>query len=390
MLPHSPIFWMQKALDLAEKGRGRTYPNPLAGAVVVKNNKLISGGYHAFFGGPHAEVEALSRAGGRAKGATLYVTLEPCLSFGKTPPCTRLIAEKKIRRVVVAATDPNPVHAGRGIKELRARGLEVVTGILSKEAAVQNEVFFKWVTTGLPFVSLKMAESLDGKIAAVGGASRWITGEKARDFVHKLRATHQAVLVGKNTALKDNPRLNTNIKNAPQPVRVILDPGLEVPLSANVFKAEDKKVIVVTTEGSFKKKFPVYDRRGIGLLAVPLSEGKLDLKDLLVKLAKMGIASVLAEGGGETAAWLLDHHLASTVFMVSLVNQLLQFAGLDSNYFTVRVQRSEGRYRPFSACAVLGPTGGRAMPFMPNQMTISGPMFYRTDNLDTLSWKEGA
>lgn len=314
MLAHPHIFWMQKALALAEKGRGRTYPNPLVGAVVVKNNKLISGGYHAFFGGPHAEVAALRRAGSRAKGATLYVTLEPCLSFGKTPPCTRLIAEKNIRRVVVASTDPNPVHAGRGIKELRARGIDVVTGVLAKEAAVQNEVFFKWVATGLPFVSLKMAESLDGKIAAVGGASRWITGEKARGFVHRLRAAHQAVLVGKRTALIDNPRLNTNIKNAPQPVRIVLDPKLEIPLHANIFKAEDKKVIVVTAERAFKKKFPVYDRKGIGLLAVPLCEGKLDLKDLLIKLAKMGLASVLVEGGGETAAWLLERELADKIY----------------------------------------------------------------------------
>ena len=314
MLSHPHIFWMQKALALAEKGRGRTYPNPLVGAVVVKNNKLISGGYHAFFGGPHAEVAALRRAESRTKGATLYVTLEPCRSFGKTPPCTRLIVEKKIRRVVVASTDPNPVHAGRGIKDLRARGIEVVTGILSKEAAVQNEVFFKWVTTGLPFVSLKMAESLYGKIAAVGGASRWITGEKARAFVHQLRATHQAVLVGKRTALIDNPRLNTNIKNAPQPVRIVLDPKLEIPLNANIFKAEDKKVIVVTSESCYKKKFSVYDRKGIGLLAVPLSKGKLDLTDLLVKLAKMGIASVLAEGGGETAAWLFDHQGVDKIY----------------------------------------------------------------------------
>lgn len=299
---------------LAEKGRGRTYPNPLVGAVVVKNNRLVSGGCHAFFGGPHAEVVALRRAGSGARGGTLYVTLEPCLSFGKTPPCTRLIAEKKIRRVVVASSDPNPVHAGRGIKELRARGIEVVTGVLSKEAAVQNEVFFKWVTKGLPFVSLKMAESLDGKIAAVGGASRWITGEKARAFVHHLRATHQAVLVGKRTALIDNPRLNTNIKNSPQPVRIVLDPKLEVPLNANIFKAEDKKVIVVTAQSSFKKKFSVYDRNGIGLLAVPSSEGKLDLKDLLVKLAKMGLASVLVEGGGETAAWLLERGLVDKIY----------------------------------------------------------------------------
>ncbi len=310
--PHIP--WMQRALELAEKGRGRTYPNPLVGAVVVKNEKMISEGYHAIFGGPHAEVEALKRAGSRAQGATLYVTLEPCSTFGKTPPCTRLVLEKKIRRVIVACPDPNPLHAGRGIKELRAHGVEVIPGVLSKEAAIQNEVFLKWLKTGLPFVALKMAETLDGKIAAVGGSSRWITGKKARQAVHRLRAVHQAVLVGKNTALQDNPRLNVNIQNAPQPVRVILDPRLEVPLSFNIFKPSDRKVIVVTTENTFKKKFPVYDRKNIGLLAVRSANGRLDLKDLLLKLGKMGMASLLVEGGGEIAAWLLGKKLVDKIY----------------------------------------------------------------------------
>lgn len=313
MMPAPHVLWMQRALSLAEKGRGRTYPNPLVGAVVVKKGKIISEGYHAAFGGPHAEAEALRRAGSRARGATLYVTLEPCSSFGKTPPCSRLILKKKVRRVVVASQDSNPLQ-GRGIKELRAGGVHVIAGIFSKQAAAQNEVFFKWVKTGMPFVALKMAETLDGKIAAVGGQSRWITGPKAREAVHRLRAVHQAVLVGKNTVLQDNPRLNVNIKNAPQPVRVILDPRLEVPLSAHVFKSPDKKIMVATTLNSFRKRSAVYDRRNIGLLAVRSMGGRLDLKELFIKLAKMGIVSILVEGGGETAAWLFNQKLVDKIY----------------------------------------------------------------------------
>ena len=305
---------MQKALLLAEKGRGYTYPNPLVGALLVKNGKIISQGYHAFYGGPHAEVEAIKKAGRAASGSTLYVTLEPCSTFGKTPPCTRLAIERGIRHVVIATRDPNPLHSGRGIEELRKVGVRVTKDVLAKEAAEQNEVFLKWIRTGFPFVTLKMAETLDGKIATPTGESRWITGKKARRFVHQLRAVNQAVLVGKRTALIDNPRLNVNFKKAIQPVRVVIDPMLELPLTLNVFRSLDKKVLVATRESSFKKKFYLYDRRGIGLLAVKARGHELDLRDLLFKLARMEMISVLVEGGGETAARFLEDRLVDKIY----------------------------------------------------------------------------
>lgn len=301
-------------MQLAEKGRGRTHPNPLVGALLVRNGRVISEGYHAYFGGPHAEVEAIRKAGSKAAGATLYVTLEPCSTFGKTPPCTRLMTERKIRHLVMAVKDPNSLHKGRAIHELRKNHVRVTTGVLEKEAARQNEVFFKWVTTGLPFVTLKMAETLDGKIATVKGYSRWITGEKSREYVHRLRSVHQAILVGKDTVLLDNPRLNVNLNGASQPVRIVVDPHLEVPLTHHVVRSPDRKVLMATDFSSFRKRFSTYDRLNIALLAVESKNGKLILRDLLSKLGRMGIASVLVEGGGETAACFLEEKLVDRVF----------------------------------------------------------------------------
>lgn len=308
------IPFMRRAFELAEQARGHTYPNPLVGAVLVRKGRILAEGYHRFFGGPHAEAEALGRFSSVPRGSTLYVTLEPCSTFGKTPPCTRLIYEKGVRHVVVAAADPNPSHQGRGLKELERRGVRVTRGVLGAEAHRQNEVFFKWARTGLPFVALKMAETLDGKIATVSGESRWITGNRARQWVHRLRATHQAVLVGPKTALRDNPRLHVNLHKAPQPVRIVIDPGLKVPFRSNLLRSPDHKVLVATTKSSYRKHFPLYDRRGIGLLAVRASRGRLDLHDLLLKLARMNLISLLVEGGGETAADFLESKLVDKIY----------------------------------------------------------------------------
>ncbi len=305
---------MGKALQLAERGCGKTYPNPVVGALLVKNGRVVSEGYHTAFGRPHAEVEAIRKAGRQAKGSTLYVTLEPCSTFGKTPPCTRLIIEKEISHVVMAVSDPNPAHKGKGIRELQKNRIRVTANVLKKEAIRQNEVFFKWMTTGLPFVSLKMAETLDGKIATPRSESRWITGEKSRAFVQRLRSIHQAVLVGKHTALRDNPRLNVRIQNAFQPIKIILDPRLEVPLTHRIFQSRDRKVMVITTLSSFKAKFSTYDRHDIGLLWVDSKNGKMNLRDLLTKLSRMGIASLLIEGGGETAAYFLEAELVDKLY----------------------------------------------------------------------------
>ncbi len=304
--------FMERALGLAEKGRGLTYPNPMVGALLARGSKVIAEGYHRFFGAPHAEAKAIRKAGNKASSTCLYVTLEPCSTFGKTPPCTRLIIEKGIREVVIAAEDPNPAHRGRGIAELRRNGVRVSVGLLRNEAERQNEVFFKWMRTGMPFVILKMAQTLDGKIAASSGASRWITSKESRNKVHAWRAENQAVLVGARTVLLDDPRLRSG-DDARQPVRVILDPFLRIPLNRKIFKFKDGKTLMVCGESCFKKNYERYHRREIALLAVPIRNRRLDLKSLLEKLGTMGIISVLIEGGGETAADFLEAGLVDKV-----------------------------------------------------------------------------
>jgi diaminohydroxyphosphoribosylaminopyrimidine deaminase/5-amino-6-(5-phosphoribosylamino)uracil reductase len=306
---------MRRALDLAERGRGSTSPNPVVGAVLAKGGRILAEGFHTGFGGPHAEVEALRRAGSRAKGASLYVTLEPCSTFGKTPPCTRRIAESGIREVRVACRDPNPAHGGRGITALRKTGVRVSVGLLAAAAEKQNEIFSKWIATRLPFVSLKMAETLDGKIAGENGVSRWITGRPARACVHRLRARHAAVLVGKNTVLMDHPRLHVRIAGARQPLRVVIDPRLEIPLAYEVFKPRDGKILVAACESHCRRKFLQYRKKGVGLLGVrERKRGELDLRDLLQMLGRMEIDSVLVEGGGETAARFLDEKLVDKIY----------------------------------------------------------------------------
>lgn len=305
--------FMQQALDMAEGGRGFTYPNPLVGAILVKNGKILSRGYHQTFGGPHAEVEAIRKARGRSAGSDLYVTLEPCSTYGKTPPCTAQIIKAGVRRVIIAVKDPNPVHSGRGIRELKTNGIRVATGVLRKDAIRQNEAFFKWMRTGLPFVTLKMAQTLDGKIATREGKSRWITGRKARSWVHHLRGENQAVLIGKRTALLDDPRLFSGA-GALQPVRIVLDRKLEIPMNRKVFSSFPERTLAVCQESAYKERYSRYNRKGIGLLAVGVKNGKLDLCDLLTKLGKMGIISVLVEGGGETAANFVERRLVDKVF----------------------------------------------------------------------------
>jgi diaminohydroxyphosphoribosylaminopyrimidine deaminase/5-amino-6-(5-phosphoribosylamino)uracil reductase len=306
--------FMERALLLAEKGRGWTDPNPVVGAVVVRAGKIVGEGYHRVFGGPHAEVEALEQAGSRAAGATLYVSLEPCCTYGKTPPCTRLIIEKKIRRVVAASPDPNPAHAGRALRELAKKGIGVETGLLGEEALRQNEIFRKWISTRRPFVALKMAQTLDGKIATEKGRSRWISGPLSRALVHRLRSIHQAVLVGTRTVSHDDPRLNVNLEGGRQPVRIVLDPRLKIDFKKNVLNAPDRQAIVVTAEERFRAAYPRYDRKGIGLLGVPSKRGRLNLGRLLERVGAMGISSILVEGGGETAAAFLQEKLVDKIY----------------------------------------------------------------------------
>ena len=307
--------YMRMALRLAEKARGRTSPNPMVGALVVTSGKIVGKGYHRRAGEPHAEAIALKRAGEAAKGATLYVTLEPCSHTDKrTPPCTPLVMQSGVRRVVVAMIDPNPRVSGRGIKALKSAGIEVTTGVLDAEAKKMNEAFIKHITRGVPFVTLKIAQTLDGKIATSSGASKWITGEKAREEAHRLRDSHDAVLVGINTVLTDDPSLTTRIPGGRDPVRVIVDSRLRIPVNAKVVtQSSPARTMVATLEGAPKSRIKKLQEAGVEVLRVKSAHGRVDLRDLMRKLGKRDIMSVLIEGGAEINAAALKAGLVDKV-----------------------------------------------------------------------------
>jgi len=293
--------YMRMALRLAEKAKGRTSPNPMVGAVVVKGDKVVSRGWHKKAGEPHAEAIALKKAGALAEGATLYVTLEPCSHTGKrTPPCSPLVIQSGITRVVVAMTDPNPRVSRGGVKALSAAGIDVITGVVEAEARKLNEAYIKHIANGMPFVMLKIAQTLDGKIATARGESQWITGEKAREEAHRLRDINDAILVGINTVLKDNPSLTTRIPGGRDPVRVIVDSTLRIPLNAKVLTQKSSaKTIVATLTNAPKGKTTKLQKAGVEVLMVKAAQGRVDLRDLMKKLGKMDIMSVLVEGGAE-------------------------------------------------------------------------------------------
>jgi diaminohydroxyphosphoribosylaminopyrimidine deaminase / 5-amino-6-(5-phosphoribosylamino)uracil reductase len=296
--------YMRMALALAEKAGGRTSPNPMVGAVVVKNGRIVGRGYHRQAGSPHAEAIALKKAGTNAKGAVLYVTLEPCSHTQKrTPPCAPLVVRCGIKRLVAAMKDPNPLVSGNGLKTLRRAGIGVIAGVLEDEARRLNEAYIKHVTTGLPFVTLKIAQTLDGKIATASGASKWITGESARRAGHQLRDRHDAILVGINTILKDDPSLTTRIPGGRDPARVILDSRLRTPPTAKVITQKSAaKTYLVTLDSMPKDKLGGLLDAGAEILIARAKNGRVDLKYLMKMLGGFGISSVLIEGGAEVNA----------------------------------------------------------------------------------------
>lgn len=293
---------MKRALMLAEKGWGRTNPNPLVGAVIVKNGKIIGEGYHEYFGGSHAEVNALKSAVGDVKGATMFVTLEPCSHYGKTPPCSDAIIKFGIKEVYIAMEDPNPKVSGNGIRKLKEAGINVHVGMMEKEARQLNEIFIKYITTKLPFVILKSAMSIDGKIACHTGDSKWITSEKSREYVHRIRGRVSSIMVGVNTIIEDNPMLTARINGLKSPVRVIVDSKGRIPIGSNVIKDKTAKTIIAATElmpDDVRQKLEDMD---IEVIVLKSSNLRVPLKELMVKLGQMGIDSILIEGGG-TVNW---------------------------------------------------------------------------------------
>ncbi len=306
---------MKKALSLARRGLGKTHPNPLVGAVLVKNGRVIGEGAHENFGGPHAEVAAIRNAKGAA-GSTLYVTLEPCPHTGKTPPCTDLILREKIQKVVIAAKDPNPIVSGRGILALKKKGLNVAFGVLEAEALELNKDYNHWMKKKTPYTVLKFAQSLDGKIADFAGHSRWISGKASRRFAHGLRSEADAILVGVNTVLKDDPLLSVRSVSyrGPQPLKVILDSRLRVPLNARIFsKASPGRVIIATRASVSDPKFKAL-RSKAEVLRLPSKKGRPDLAALVRVLGKKGITNLLIEGGSEVIAEALARKLAHEIY----------------------------------------------------------------------------
>ncbi len=309
--------FMQQALALAPRGGTFVSPNPTVGAVVVQSGNIVGRGWHQKFGGPHAEIFALSEAGPAARGATLYCTLEPCNHTGKTPPCTKAIVEAGIKTVVFGAADPNPVAAG-GTAALRAAGIEVITGVLEADCRAVNAPFLKTVETGLPFISLKWAMSADGKIAAAGGDSKWITSPQARAAAHRLRAQHDAVLIGIGTLLADQARLTCRDVPAPirQPRRVVLDSSARTPLDAPLWSEQDGgTVTLICADNAPTERVVKLKDRGAEILSVKSSGGKIVLSDALKALAKLGVLSVLVEGGSSVLGSFVDSRLADRAYI---------------------------------------------------------------------------
>ena len=301
---------MREALRLAKKGAGKTFPNPMVGAVVVKEGRVVGRGFHQCAGLPHAEVEALLCAKGRARGATLYVNLEPCNHFGRTPPCADAIIRSGVSRVVCAARDPNARVKGGGVAKLRRAGISVSVGALSAEAKKLNRQFLQFTALKRPFVAVKFAASLDGKLATRTGDSQWITNERARKFARNLRGAYQAILVGVNTVLKDNPHLGVRKKGLKDPLRLILDPFLRAPLGSKVFR--DENVIVAALSRASRAKKASLEKKGVTVILFP--GHSIPLRKLLAELGKRGIESVLVEGGGETLGGFLDERIADRVY----------------------------------------------------------------------------
>lgn len=291
--------YMKFALDLAEKGCGFTAPNPMVGAVIVKKGRIIGQGYHEKYGGLHAERNALASCDESPRGAVLYVTLEPCCHWGKTPPCTDAILKSGITKVVIGSEDPNPLVSGKGAEILNQNGIEVLQGVLKEECDKLNEVFFHYIQTGMPYVVMKYAMSADGKLATRTGRSKWITGEAARHKVHQDRSRYAAVMVGIGTVLTDDPLLTCRVPEGRNPVRIVCDSYLRTPLDSQIVRTARMVPTILATCCSDTRQAKPYDSAGCRVLSVPQKNGHVNLKELMKKLGKLHIDSILLEGGGE-------------------------------------------------------------------------------------------
>jgi len=311
-------LYMKLVLRLARRGEAWVSPNPMVGCIIVKNGRIIGEGYHQRFGCYHAEINALHNASEPVRGATIYVNLEPCTHHGKTPPCIESIIAAKPRRVVIGTADPNPVVAGKGIEALRTRGIKTTVGVLEKECRNLNERFFKFMRTGIPFVTVKFAQSIDGRIATVSGHSRWISCEQSLRFAHSLRSHHDAVLIGSGTVTKDNPELTVRLLKGRNPIRVVVDSHLRISPDSRILTAQDeaKTIVASTSQGSGARRARIAGL-GIEVLTVDTDKDRrVDLTRLLFELGKRNISSVLVEGGAAVITSVLTEQLADRVVII--------------------------------------------------------------------------
>ena len=304
--------YMLRAIELAKQGVGWTSPNPLVGAVIVKDGRIIGEGYHEKYGELHAERNAIKHLKESAEGATIYVTLEPCCHYGKQPPCTEAIVEAGIKKVVIGSRDPNPLVAGKGIQFLRAHGIEVEEDFMREECDALNPVFFHFIQTKSPYVVMKYAMTMDGKIATKTGKSKWITSEQSRKIVHEMRHQYTAIMAGIGTVLKDNPMLNTRMEGKKSPIRIICDSRLQIPLESKICQSAVTYPTIVACAYAEKEKKENLEKLGIQVLEVPRA-GKVDLIKLMEKLGEQKIDSILLEGGGTLNESMLRENLVNEV-----------------------------------------------------------------------------
>lgn len=330
---------MRRAVELAKLGIGKVNPNPLVGAVIVKEGRIIGEGYHAKYGELHAERHAFTRLTEEAEGAEMYVTLEPCCHHGKQPPCTQAIIEHGIKKVFVGSDDPNALVAGKGVQALREAGVEVVTQVMKEECDALNPVFFHFITTKTPYVLMKYAMTMDGKIACDTGKSQWITGEEARSHVQETRDALMGIMVGIQTIISDNPRLTCRIPGGRNPIRIICDSHLRIPMEAEVVQTAKEMKTVVATVSSEQEKISALREAGVKVLITDSADGKVDLQDLMQKLGQEKIDSILLEGGGT---------LNQSALQSGIVNHI-------QIYLAPKIFGGTGKYTPVSGIGVKEP-----------------------------------